>query len=163
MVPFSRGNVVKAKILIEKPIEYVCEAVNSSSECNTLPWTAPAGNARALTLPSYLTDPVAVEEWERVAPALLQRGVLSEMMRTYLAGYCNALSRAVRAEKITEQEGRYYRTRTSRGSLLKRRHPASKDAQDSWALVMQFAKHIDRVVLKGGNCSANNTRSSPFK
>lgn len=97
--------------------------------------------------PSFLMDEIAREEWERVSDALLDdRSPLAR--RSLLAGYCNAIARAVRAEHILALEGRYYETRTRRGSLMRRRHPAAQDAEEGWRAARHLAKQLG---LTGGS------------
>jgi P27 family predicted phage terminase small subunit len=55
-----------------------------------------------LTPPDWL-DERAKEEWARVAPALHATRLLSEVDRTMLAAYCNAISRWRKAEDIVSQ------------------------------------------------------------
>lgn len=93
-------------------------------------------------LPPYLTDEIAVEEWKRVAPHLLADGLLTAARRGLLAGYCTAVARAIRAEEILLREGRYYETETSRGSVMRRRHPAVQDSEQAWSAVRKFARQL---------------------
>ena len=48
--------------------------------------------------PEFLDD-VAKAEWNRIAPELEAYGLISELYRAVLAGYCNCYSRWVAAEK----------------------------------------------------------------
>lgn len=167
VVPFSERSVGKAKTLLNGSITHAYEAVNgnlgfaASRAANAAP--APARITCKLSPPSYLTDAVGVEEWARIAPILEERGLLSPVMSTLLAAYCNALSRSIRAEKIMEEEGQYYSTKTCRGSVLKRRHPAAKDAEDGWATVMQFGRHIESYMTRNERNGGRSHRINSFK
>lgn len=92
-----------------------------------------------LAPPDYLSDDIALTEWRAVAPILSTRGLLEEYIKPLLAGYCMALARSIRAEHVIQQEGRYYKTTTSSGSVLKRRHPAVHEVEEGWAAVRKFA------------------------
>ncbi len=77
------------------------------------------------TPPGFLTDEIAREEWDRVS-ALFDEGSLAlSLAQRSLPGTATPSLRAVRAEHILAVEGRYYETRTKRGSLMRRRHPGS--------------------------------------
>ena len=54
--------------------------------------------------PDHLTD-VAKAEWERIAPELESLGLLSEIDRAALAGYCTAWGRWVEAEEQLKKTG----------------------------------------------------------
>lgn len=92
-----------------------------------------------LAPPDYLLDDIALREWRAAAPILAKRGLLEDDVRPLLAGYCMALARSIRAEHVIKQEGRYYKTTTSSGSSMKRRHPAVHEVEEGWAAVRQFA------------------------
>jgi P27 family predicted phage terminase small subunit len=97
--------------------------------------------------PSFLVDEIAREEWEKVSASLIGQGAPSLALCSLLAGYCNAVARAVRAEQTLAVEGRYYETRTRRGSLMRRRHPAAQDAEEGWTAARHLAKQLG---LTGG-------------
>lgn len=92
--------------------------------------------------PHYLQDYIAVDEWKRVASQLAKNGLFTPARRALLAGYCSAVAQAIRAEETLLREGRYYETETSRGSVMRRRHPAAQDAEQAWAAVRKFAKQL---------------------
>ena len=112
--------------------------------------------------PSFLTDEIAREEWDRVS-ALFDEGslALSLAQRSLLAGYCNAVARAVRAEHIVE--GRYYETRTKRGSLMRRRHPAAQDAAEGWTAARHLAKQLGLIGGSLGERRGEGSRRRVFK
>ncbi|MBK8175739.1 MAG: P27 family phage terminase small subunit [Rhodospirillales bacterium] len=101
-----------------------------------------------LAPPSILMDEIAHEEWERVSDYLCGERKLSMAHRSLLVGYCNAVARAIRAERILAAEGRYYETKTRRGFVLRRRHPAAQDAEEGWTSARHLAKQLG---LTGGN------------
>ncbi|QLH38993.1 MAG: P27 family phage terminase small subunit [Defluviicoccus sp.] len=55
--------------------------------------------------PSFVVDEIARDEWRRVHSALFGDAELSMAQCSLLAGYCNAVARAVRAEQILAKEG----------------------------------------------------------
>lgn len=116
------------------------------------------------TPPSFLTDEIAREEWDRVS-ALFDEGslALSLAQRSLLAGYCNAVARAVRAEHILAVEGRYYETRTKRGSLMRRRHPAAQDAAEGWTAARHLAKQLGLIGGSLGERRGEGSRRRVFK
>lgn len=113
--------------------------------------------------PAYLADHIALNEWHAIAPILARRGLLDEEMRPLLAGYCSALARTVRAEQILSREGRYYKTTTCKGSVMKRRHPAVQDAEEAWASVRHFARQLGISASFASSRSSNGSRSDFFK
>jgi phage terminase small subunit len=117
----------------------------------------------AASPPSFLVDEIAREEWERVAPLLLVPGSASLAQRSLLAGYCNAVARAVRAEQTLAVEGRYYETTTRRGSLMRRRHPAAQDAQQGWTAARHLAKQLGITGGCVGEQRMPDPRRSVFK
>ena len=116
------------------------------------------------TPPGFLTDEIAREEWDRVS-ALFDEGslALSLAQRSLLAGYCNAVARAVRAEHILAVEGRYYETRTKRGSLMRRRHPAAQDAAEGWTAARHLAKQLGLIGGSLGERRGEGSRRRVFK
>lgn len=93
--------------------------------------------------PTYLIDDVARHEWRRMIVAFYAENSLPIAHQALLAGYCNAVARAIRAEKTLAQGERfYYETITKKGTVLHRRHPAAHDAERSWASARQFAKQL---------------------
>lgn len=143
-VQFSRRNVATAKLLLRKEIRPAPEAVrvSCSSTVSADPTCSRSKAGANLDPPSYLVDEIAVREWATVAPVLEHRGLLDECMKPLVAGYCNALARSVRAEQVLAKEGRYYRSTTQKGAVIKRRHPAVQDAKEGWASVRHFAKQL---------------------
>jgi P27 family predicted phage terminase small subunit len=113
--------------------------------------------------PSFLIDEIAREEWERVAASLFDQGSASLAKRSLLAGYCNAVARAVRAEHILTVEGRYYETRTKRGSLMRRRHPAAQDAEEGWTAARHLAKQLGLIGGSLGERRGEGSRRRVFK
>jgi P27 family predicted phage terminase small subunit len=125
--------------------------------------SAPSRTAHGAAPPAFLVDEIAREEWERVSASLIGQGELSLAQRSLLAGYCTAIARAVRAEQTLAVEGRYYETRTRRGSLMRRRHPAAQDAEEGWTAARQLAKQLG--LIGGPSCDrrAGVSRRRVFK
>ena len=119
--------------------------------------------AHGTTPPAFLLDEIAREEWEKVSASLIGQGALSLAQRSLLAGYCNAIARAVRAEQTLAVEGRYYETRTRRGSLMRRRHPAAQDAEEGWTAARQLAKQLGLIGGPSGDRRAGDSRRRVFK
>jgi len=101
-----------------------------------------AGTSNITETPHYLQDYIAVDEWKRVSNQLAKEGLFTSASRALLAGYCSAVAQAIRSEETLLREGRYYETETSRGSVMRRRHPAAQDAEQAWAAVRKFAKQL---------------------
>jgi P27 family predicted phage terminase small subunit len=125
--------------------------------------SVPTRTAAGMTPPSFLVDEIAREEWERVSASLLDQGSPSLAQRSLLAGYCNAVARAVRAEQILAVEGRYYETRTKRGSLMRRRHPAAQDAEEGWTAARHLAKQLGLTGGSLGERRGAGSRRRVFK
>ena len=114
--------------------------------------------------PSIVVDEVAREEWGRVAETLFRNGILTFAQQALLAGYCNAVAKAVRAEQTLAQEGRYYQTVNNRGSIMRRRHPAAQDAEEGWATARKFAKQLGITgVASGDHAYREDSRRRLFK
>jgi P27 family predicted phage terminase small subunit len=69
-----------------------------------IPENQPRPPVAAPGCPSHL-DEVAQVEWQRIVPLLLGMGVLSEVDRAVLAGYCAAYSRWAKAEERLAEHG----------------------------------------------------------
>lgn len=54
--------------------------------------------------PAHLT-PAALEEWDRIAPVLLEQGLLTDLDRAGLAAYCVAYARWIEAEESVRKLG----------------------------------------------------------
>lgn len=108
--------------------------------------------------PAIVRDEIAIAEWRRVAPSLAANGLLTAAHETLLAGYCNAVASAVRAEETLAAEGRYFETR----GAMKRRHPAVQDALENWQAARSFARQLG---ITGGNLGEpeENDRRAAFK
>lgn len=124
---------------------------------------SPLRTANGTTPSAFLVDEIAREEWERVSASLIEQGALSLAQRSLLAGYCNTIARAVRAEQALAIEGRYYETRTKRGSLMRRRHPAAQDAEEGWTAARQLAKQLGLTGGLLGDRRAGDCRRRVFK
>jgi P27 family predicted phage terminase small subunit len=125
--------------------------------------SVPLRSANGTAPPSFLVDEIAREEWEKVCASLMERGLLSLAQRSLLAGYCNAVARAVRAEQTLAAEGRYYETTTKRGSLMRRRHPAAQDAEEGWTAVRHLAKQLGLTGGPSGERRGGDSRRRVFK
>lgn len=112
--------------------------------------------------PQCLLDDIAVAEWQRVAPLLHASGGLDKMHRSLLLGYCNSVAKAIRAEQILARDGRYYETQTPQGSMIRRRHPAIRDAEDGWNAVRRFARDLG-LIVNGALNTQNDHRRAIFK
>jgi phage terminase small subunit len=113
--------------------------------------------------PSFLVDEIAREEWRRVHNSIFGEGELSMALCSLLAGYCNAVARAVRAEQTLAVEGRYYQTRTRVGSVMRRRHPAAHDAEQGWTAARHLAKQLGITGGPLGDQSHSEARRNVFK
>lgn len=56
-----------------------------------------------MTPPAWLENAVAIEEWNRVVPQLLEIDVVGNLDRTSIGGYCNAYARWIKASKELEK------------------------------------------------------------
>jgi len=115
-----------------------------------------------LAVPMLVVDEIAREEWKRVAQSLLNSGALTLAQYGLLAGYCNAVAKAVRAEQTLATEGRYYQTHGNSGSMMRRRHPAVHDAEEGWTTARKFAKQLGIMGVAAGE-NGNGSRRRLFK
>jgi len=158
-VAFAGCQIRKVKARLPEKNRDVAEIVSLKSYRRELDASA-SGFAKAqdeLAPPDYMTDAIAIKEWNALVPLLAKRGLLEDGMKSLLAGYCIALSRSIRAEQVIEKEGRYYKTRSGNGSYMKRRHPAVHDAKEGWASVRKFATQLG---LRAGPGPSRSTRAS---
>lgn len=166
-VSFSRREVGDIKARLRMKNQVAGQVVRPKCFEKTLDspaiGTRSADGASLPPPPPYLNDEIALREWHAIAPTLARRGLLDEGMRPLLAGYCSALARTVRAEQILLREGRYYKTITTGGSVMKRRHPAVQDAEEGWASVRQFARHLGLSASFVSSRSIKSGRSDFFK
>lgn len=107
--------------------------------------------------PPFLLDDIAREEWARVSGVLPRGATASLALRTLLAGYCNAVARAVRAEQTLAAEGHYYQSTTGGGAIIRRRHPAVHDAEQGWTSARRLAKQLGII---GGAAVAQDKSGS---
>lgn len=132
-----------------------------------VPGPAPAAKAPAgrinIEPPQCLVDEMAISEWHRVVPLLMAGGILDKTHRSLLLGYCNSVAKAIRAEEILAREGRYYQTQSPQGSMIRRRHPAIRDAEDGWNAVRRFARDLGLVTTGASGTQNNATRRAIFK
>jgi P27 family predicted phage terminase small subunit len=165
VVKFSKRSVNQAKTVLQEAKLQRCEVVRipGCSANSEQAAESRSGGAWDLNPPPYLVDEVAVREWMTAAPALLRRGLLEDIMKPLLAGYCNALARSVRAEQVLAKEGRYYKSTARCGSTIKRRHPAVQDAEEGWASVRYFAKQLGISPLPGSQDLPGTRDISMFK
>ncbi|MBK8212096.1 MAG: P27 family phage terminase small subunit [Rhodospirillales bacterium] len=112
--------------------------------------------------PPFLLDDIAREEWVRVSGSLPEASA-SVGLRTLLAGYCNAVARAVRAEQTLAIEGRYYHSTTGGGSMIRRRHPAVQDAEQGWTSARHLAKQLGITGGASVAPSISGARRNLFK
>lgn len=89
---------------------------------------------RAPTCPRWLL-PEAKREWRRIAPGLENLGLLTEIDRASLAAYCQALARAITAERVIAKDGETFETPS--GYIQQR--PEVAIAVKQWGLVAKFA------------------------
>jgi len=60
--------------------------------------------------PPAIIQGVAFEEWNRITKELVDLGLVSEVNRSLLAGYCKAYERWIEAEQHYETEPKIYKT-----------------------------------------------------
>ena len=153
---------VKSKLHSKKRPPSKIVSLNGSSETSGAQTDAETASPQSLP-PNYLIDPVALREWNAIAPIIARRGLLDEGIKPLLAGYCLALARTIEAEKVIQREGRYYVTCTNKGPSMRRRHPAVLDAEEGWASVRKFATLIGIPNASGRIQRAKAPRNDIFK
>jgi P27 family predicted phage terminase small subunit len=63
-----------------------------------------------IPVPPAIIQGIALEEWDRITKILLDLGLVSELNRALLAGYCKAYERWFEAEQHYEQEAKIFKT-----------------------------------------------------
>ncbi|MBX9877620.1 MAG: phage terminase small subunit P27 family [Candidatus Obscuribacterales bacterium] len=84
--------------------------------------------------PDFLSD-LAKKEWDRVVGQLFRNRLMTDLDAMNLAGMCQALKRAVAADKILEKSG--YTMTTMQGNEIQR--PEVSISRNSWAEYRKFA------------------------
>ncbi len=74
--------------------------------------------ARGPICPAWLSTD-AKAEWKRIVPSLVKRGIVCDLDRAVLAGYCEMFSILLNANRTIERDGATFKV----GKLFKR-HPA---------------------------------------
>jgi P27 family predicted phage terminase small subunit len=87
--------------------------------------------------PPGFFDPIAVYEWERIGPSLIEKRVLTAMDLAAFSGYCLNVARMVKAERLVAKEGLVVD-----GPMGEKAHPAVMIARQSEAEVLKFAKEF---------------------
>lgn len=104
-------------------------------------------------------DEEAKKEWQRVAPGLQSRGILTSVDRAALEAYCVAYARWQAAEKLIEEKGLTVATVNRDGGKMIRKNPAVGIAEDSMKIMRSFASEFG--MTPSSNCSMNVTRQEP--
>jgi P27 family predicted phage terminase small subunit len=71
-----------------KPVPTALKMLHGNPGHRPLNNSEPVHDALDIACPNDLVDPVAREEWDRVAPSLSERGQATMMDRATLIGYC---------------------------------------------------------------------------
>lgn len=104
-----------------KPIPTALKLVRGNPGNRPLPENEPTPDAKAPTCPAFLTAS-AKAEWKRIAPELVALGLLSQIDRAALAGYCQCYGRWEKAERDLKRRGAIIKTRT--GAQIQNPHLA---------------------------------------
>lgn len=96
--------------------------------------------------PTVTLSPIASREWNRIAPVLHSLGLLTDMDKVLLAGYCEAWSRYQEAQAILTSEG--VLVLGYRGSMVK--NPAIQVAKDALADVIRIATEFGMTPSSRG-------------
>lgn len=112
---------------------------------------------KAPRCPNWLEDE-AKREWKRMAKALEQMGVLTEMDMAAFAGYCQAYARWKEAEEFISQHGAM--VRTPNGYL--QQVPQVSIAQTNQKIMLKFCEQFgltpsSRSRIVGGEGPADDT------
>lgn len=83
-----------------------------------MPENEPQVDAAIPPMPPHLTDPVAVEEWDRITQILYEVGVLTRVDGNALALYCDAHAAYLEAKKDIAENG--FNATTGTGSIIQR-------------------------------------------
>ena len=116
----------------------------------------PRPAAMVPTCPDWL-DHAAAVEWKRVSLQLAAVGMLSELDRTALALYCQALSEYLSAKALIEAEGET--VTTDKGNVLP--HPAVPMRNDAWRRCVQAAKEFGLTPSSRTRTSAGDGGQEP--
>jgi P27 family predicted phage terminase small subunit len=108
--------------------------------------------------PPWLTDPVALGEWRRLAPELMAMRVLTELDVNDLAQYCLWFGVMLQAQADVAKHG-ITTTSTSKHGELKRKNPALAALKDASKEMKALADQLGLGPLarfKLGSAAANN-------
>lgn len=102
----------------------------------------------APTCPAWLSAE-AKREWRRIARELERLGLLTQVDRAALAGYCQNYARALEAERVLSEEGLTFTT--EKGYVMQR--PEVAIAQKAWQLVRAFGAEFGLTPSSRGRLS----------
>lgn len=87
-------------------------------------------------------DPLAKEEWKRLAPELKKMNLLSAVDRDMFEAYCVAMARWREAEKFIKKNGSVYIVIDAQGNKLAKRFPQAAQAQEWLKIARSLASEF---------------------
>lgn len=103
-----------------------------------LPHMDPARSTQPAPPRPVADDEIALAEWTRIAPLLVELGLLTELDTALLAGYCRAWSRWVQAEQRLQQFGAVIKGHRDRPSLS----PFTREANEAMRQISQIGSEF---------------------
>ena len=117
-----------------KPIPPEFKVITGEKRTKRLAPDRPQPDASIPDIPDFLDDD-AQEEWNRIAPELKRMGVLADVDRAALAGYCQSYSNWVNAVKKIKKAGTIIKT--SNGNVIQ--SPLVGIANKALEMMQKFA------------------------
>lgn len=96
--------------------------------------------------PVWLTNLIAREEWERLAPELVAMRVLSAMDYTALGLYCQAFASWLSATMVIAEKGAAYLTKSKHGEM-ERARPEVKIAAEAEKTMLRYGQQFGLAPL----------------
>jgi P27 family predicted phage terminase small subunit len=118
-----------------------------------LPKSEPKPLARAPTAPEHLDDAARLE-WDRLTPQLVRLGLLTELDRALLAGYCSAYSLWVHAR------GELRRELESAGGPFSATEAGYLQASPWFRIAQNAAKEMRAFAVEFGLSPSSRTRTT---
>jgi P27 family predicted phage terminase small subunit len=125
---------------------------------NRLPAKAPAKQHPkdgALQIPAWFDDNAAAA-FKRVCQILVDRGTLQDVNHATLEGYCEAYSKAVRADKVINEKG------FTVGTMPPKKRPEVDISFKAWSQVKMFAVELG-ITQSVGNLTPPKDESAAMK
>jgi P27 family predicted phage terminase small subunit len=110
--------------------------------------------SKKIAPPTHLCE-IARKEWKRVIDELVTIGTLTILDMATLEGYCSSYADTIEAQRIIDEEGRFYESVTKDGGTIKRKHPAVAMYNESLKIMRSFASELGMTPVSRSRVTAS--------